>query len=143
VLTISTAPLRTKASAISKPCSPWSGCDKYKLSISTAQALGVDIDNLYLSQPDHGEQGLEIAEAFVRSGAVGVSPISPSISALGVNAATESTTTISTAPLRTKASAISKPSQALRKLSGAISKSNTTAIFINQIREKVGVMFGN
>ena len=87
-----------------------------------AQALGVDIDNLYLSQPDHGEQGLEIAEAFVRSGAVDIEG-EMGDTHVGLQARLMS--------------------QALRKLSGAISKSNTTAIFINQIREKVGVMFGN
>ena len=87
-----------------------------------AQALGVDIDNLYLSQPDHGEQGLEIAEAFVRSGAVEIEG-EMGDTHVGLQARLMS--------------------QALRKLSGAISKSNTTAIFINQIREKVGVMFGN
>ena len=90
-----------------------------------AEALGVDIQNLYLSQPDHGEQGLEIAEAFVRSGAVDIVVVD------------------SVAALTPKAEIEGEMSQALRKLSGAISKSNTTAVFINQIREKVGVMFGN
>ena len=102
-----------------------------------AQALGVDIDNLYLSQPDHGEQGLEIAEAFVRSGAVDIVVVD-SVAALTPKAEIEGEMGDTHVGLQARLM-----SQALRKLSGAISKSNTTAIFINQIREKVGVMFGN
>lgn len=102
-----------------------------------AQALGVDIDNLYLSQPDHGEQGLEIAEAFVRSGAVDII-IVDSVAALTPKAEIEGEMGDTHVGLQARLM-----SQALRKLSAAISKSNTTAIFINQIREKVGVMFGN
>ena len=102
-----------------------------------AEALGVDIDNLYLSQPDHGEQGLEIAEAFVRSGAVDI-VIVDSVAALTPKAEIEGEMGDTHVGLQARLM-----SQALRKLSAAISKSNTTAIFINQIREKVGVMFGN
>ena len=102
-----------------------------------AEALGVDIDNLYLSQPDHGEQGLEIAEAFVRSGAVDIVVVD-SVAALTPKAEIEGEMGDTHVGLQARLM-----SQALRKLSGAISKSNTTAIFINQIREKVGVMFGN
>lgn len=102
-----------------------------------AKNLGVDIDNLYLSQPDHGEQGLEIAEAFVRSGAVDI-VIIDSVAALTPKAEIEGEMGDTHVGLQARLM-----SQALRKLSAAISKSNTTAIFINQIREKVGVMFGN
>ena len=102
-----------------------------------AKNLGVDIENLYLSQPDHGEQGLEIAEAFVRSGAVDIVVID-SVAALTPKAEIEGEMGDTHVGLQARLM-----SQALRKLSGAISKSNTTAIFINQIREKVGVMFGN
>ncbi|WP_425537347.1 recombinase RecA [Mammaliicoccus vitulinus] len=102
-----------------------------------AKNLGVDIDNLYLSQPDHGEQGLEIAEAFVRSGAVDI-VIIDSVAALTPKAEIEGEMGDTHVGLQARLM-----SQALRKLSAAISKSNTTAVFINQIREKVGVMFGN
>ena len=102
-----------------------------------AEALGVDIDNLYLSQPDHGEQGLEIAEAFVRSGAVDIVVVD-SVAALTPKAEIEGEMGDTHVGLQARLM-----SQALRKLSGAISKSNTTAVFINEIREKVGVMFGN
>lgn len=96
-----------------------------------AEALGVDIDNLYLSQPDHGEQGLEIAEAFVRSGAVDIVVVD-SVAALTPKAEIEGEMGDTHVGLQARLM-----SQALRKLSGAISKSNTTAIFINQIREKL------
>lgn len=102
-----------------------------------AQKLGVDIDNLYLSQPDHGEQGLEIAEAFVRSGAVDIIVVD-SVAALTPKAEIEGEMGDSHMGLQARLM-----SQALRKLSGAVSKSNTIAIFINQVREKIGVMFGN
>jgi len=102
-----------------------------------AKNLGVDIENLYLSQPDTGEQGLEIAEAFVRSGAVDIVVVD-SVAALTPKAEIEGEMGDTHVGLQARLM-----SQALRKLSGAISKSNTTAIFINQIREKVGVMFGN
>lgn len=102
-----------------------------------AQKLGVNIDELLLSQPDTGEQALEIAEALVRSGAVDIVVID-SVAALVPRAEIEGEMGDSHVGLQARLM-----SQALRKLSGAINKSNTIAIFINQIREKVGVMFGN
>ncbi|WP_078554564.1 recombinase RecA [Bacillus alkalicellulosilyticus] len=102
-----------------------------------AQKLGVNIDELLLSQPDTGEQALEIAEALVRSGAVDIIVVD-SVAALVPKAEIEGEMGDSHVGLQARLM-----SQALRKLSGAISKSKTIAIFINQIREKVGVMFGN
>lgn len=102
-----------------------------------AKALGVDIDNLLLSQPDTGEQALEIAEALVRSGAIDVLVVD-SVAALVPKAEIEGDMGDSHVGLHARLM-----SQALRKLSGAINKSKTIAIFINQIREKIGVMFGN
>jgi len=102
-----------------------------------ASKLGVNIDELLLSQPDTGEQALEIAEALVRSGAVEIVVID-SVAALVPKAEIEGEMGDSHVGLQARLM-----SQALRKLSGAISKSNTIAIFINQIREKVGVMFGS
>lgn len=102
-----------------------------------AQKLGVDISELLLSQPDTGEQALEIAEALVRSGAVDIIVID-SVAALVPKAEIEGEMGDSHVGLQARLM-----SQALRKLSGAINKSKTIAIFINQIREKVGVMFGN
>ncbi|HHX96038.1 MAG TPA: recombinase RecA [Clostridia bacterium] len=102
-----------------------------------ARNLGVDIDNLLISQPDTGEQALEIAEALVRSGAVDVVVID-SVAALVPRAEIEGEMGDAHVGLQARLM-----SQALRKLAGAISKSRTTAIFINQIREKVGIMFGN
>ncbi|MFG6148843.1 recombinase RecA [Halobacillus sp. B23F22_1] len=102
-----------------------------------ARALGVNIEELLLSQPDTGEQALEIAEALVRSGAVDMVVID-SVAALVPKAEIEGEMGDSHVGLQARLM-----SQALRKLSGAINKSKTTAIFINQIREKVGVMFGN
>ena len=102
-----------------------------------AQKLGVNIDELLLSQPDTGEQALEIAEALVRSGAVDIVVID-SVAALVPKAEIEGEMGDSHVGLQARLM-----SQALRKLSGAINKSKTLAIFINQIREKVGVMFGN
>ncbi|OKL37074.1 recombinase RecA [Domibacillus mangrovi] len=102
-----------------------------------AQKLGVNIDELLLSQPDTGEQALEIAEALVRSGAVDIIVID-SVAALVPKAEIEGEMGDSHVGLQARLM-----SQALRKLSGAINKSNTIAIFINQIREKVGIMFGN
>lgn len=102
-----------------------------------AGKLGVNIDDLLLSQPDTGEQALEIAEALVRSGAVDII-IVDSVAALVPKAEIEGEMGDSHVGLQARLM-----SQALRKLSGAISKSRTVAIFINQIREKVGVMFGN
>lgn len=102
-----------------------------------AQNLGVNIDELLLSQPDTGEQALEIAEALVRSGAVDILVID-SVAALVPKAEIEGEMGDAHVGLQARLM-----SQALRKLSGAINKSKTIAIFINQIREKVGVMFGN
>lgn len=102
-----------------------------------ARKLGVDIDNLLISQPDTGEQALEIAEALVRSGAIDVIVID-SVAALVPRAEIEGEMGDSHVGLQARLM-----SQALRKLTGAISKSKTTSVFINQIREKVGVMFGN
>jgi len=102
-----------------------------------AKNLGVNVDELLLSQPDTGEQALEIAEALVRSGAVDILVID-SVAALVPKAEIEGEMGDAHVGLQARLM-----SQALRKLSGAINKSNTIAIFINQIREKVGVMFGN
>ncbi|NDI33317.1 recombinase RecA [Chengkuizengella sediminis] len=102
-----------------------------------AKKLGVNIDELLLSQPDTGEQALEIAEALVRSGAVDIIVVD-SVAALVPKAEIEGEMGDAHVGLQARLM-----SQALRKLSGAISKSNTIAIFINQLREKVGVMFGN
>jgi len=102
-----------------------------------AKALGVDIDNLIVSQPDTGEQALEIAEALVRSGAIDVIVID-SVAALVPKAEIDGEMGDSHVGLQARLM-----SQALRKLSGVINKSKTTAIFINQLREKVGVMYGN
>lgn len=102
-----------------------------------AKRLGVDTDNLLISQPDTGEQALEIAEALVRSGAVDVVVID-SVAALTPRAEIEGEMGDAHVGLQARLM-----SQALRKLTAAIGKSRTCAIFINQIREKVGVMFGN
>ncbi|GAV26317.1 DNA recombination/repair protein RecA [Carboxydothermus islandicus] len=102
-----------------------------------AQKLGVDIENLLVSQPDTGEQALEIAESLVRSGAIDVIVID-SVAALVPRAEIEGEMGDAHVGLQARLM-----SQALRKLTGAISKSKTVAIFINQMREKVGVMFGN
>ncbi|MBR2564763.1 MAG: recombinase RecA [Paenibacillus sp.] len=110
---------------------------EHALDPNYASKLGVNIDELLLSQPDTGEQGLEIAEALVRSGAVDIIVID-SVAALVPKAEIEGEMGDSHVGLQARLM-----SQALRKLSGAISKSKTIAIFINQLREKVGVMFGN
>ncbi|MGK7378376.1 recombinase RecA [Planococcus sp. 1R117A] len=102
-----------------------------------AKALGVNIDELLLSQPDTGEQALEITEALVRSGAVDIVVVD-SVAALVPKAEIEGEMGDSHMGLQARLM-----SQALRKLSGVINKSNTIVIFINQIREKIGVMFGN
>ena len=102
-----------------------------------AKALGVDIDNLYVSQPDTGEQALEITEMLIRSGAIDIIVID-SVAALVPKAEIDGEMGDSHVGLQARLM-----SQALRKLAGAINKSNTVAIFINQLREKVGVMFGN
>lgn len=110
---------------------------EHALDPEYAQKLGVNIDELLLSQPDTGEQALEIAEALVRSGAIEIIVVD-SVAALVPKAEIEGEMGDSHVGLQARLM-----SQALRKLSGAINKSNTIAIFINQIREKVGVMFGN
>lgn len=102
-----------------------------------AKNIGVDIDNLIVSQPDTGEQALEICETLVRSGAIDVVVID-SVAALVPKAEIDGDMGDAHVGLQARLM-----SQALRKLAGAISKSKTTAIFINQLREKVGVMFGN
>src|SRR5690625_4192315 len=110
---------------------------EHALDPNYARALGVNIEELLLSQPDTGEQALEIAEALVRSGAIDIVVID-SVAALVPKAEIEGEMGDSHVGLQARLM-----SQALRKLSGAINKSKTIAIFINQIREKVGVMFGN
>ena len=102
-----------------------------------AQKLGVDIDELLISQPDTGEQALDIVEALVRSGAIDIIVVD-SVAALVPKAEIEGDMGDSHVGLQARLM-----SQAMRKLTGIISKSRTTAVFINQIREKVGVMFGN
>ncbi len=109
---------------------------EHALDPNYAKAVGVNVDNLLISQPDSGEQGLEIAEMLVRSGAVDVIVID-SVAALVPRAELEGD--MGDAHMGLQARLMS---QALRKLVGAISKSRTTVIFINQIREKIGVMFG-
>ncbi|MCC0783269.1 recombinase RecA [Clostridioides sp. ES-S-0108-01] len=102
-----------------------------------AKALGVDVDNLIISQPDTGEQALEIAEALIRSGAIDIIVID-SVAALVPKAEIDGDMGDSHVGLQARLM-----SQALRKLTGSIKKSNCVAIFINQLREKVGIMFGN
>jgi recombination protein RecA len=102
-----------------------------------AKKLGVDVDNLLVSQPDYGEQALEITEALVRSGAIDVLVVD-SVAALVPKAELEGEMGDSHMGLQARLM-----SQALRKLTGTVSKSRTCLIFINQIREKIGVMFGN
>lgn len=110
---------------------------EHALDPSYAKRLGVDIDNLVISQPDTGEQALEIAEALVRSGAIDIVVVD-SVAALVPKAEIEGEMGDSHIGLQARLM-----SQALRKLAGSISKSNTTVMFINQLREKVGVMFGS
>lgn len=102
-----------------------------------ARNLGVDIENLVISQPDTGEQALEIAESLVRSGAIDLVVVD-SVAALVPKAEIEGEMGDSHMGLQARLM-----SQALRKLAGSINKSNTTVVFINQLREKIGVMFGN
>ena len=110
---------------------------EHALDPTYAKALGVDIDNLILSQPDNGEQALEIVEALVRSDAIDIIVID-SVAALVPKAEIEGDMGSSYIGLQARLM-----SQAMRKLAGAINKTKTVAIFINQIREKVGVMFGS
>ena len=102
-----------------------------------AEKLGVDVDNLWISQPDNGEQALEIAEQLIRSSAIDIIVID-SVAALTPKAEIEGDMGDSKVGLQARLM-----SQALRKLTGNISKTNTTCIFINQLREKIGMMFGN
>ncbi len=110
---------------------------EHALDPEYARHLGVDIDNLLISQPDTGEQALEICDALVRSGAIDIVVID-SVAALVPKAEIEGDMGDSHVGLQARLM-----SQALRKLTGIISKSRTATVFINQIREKVGVMFGN
>ncbi|MHB0948942.1 MAG: recombinase RecA [Gemmatimonadaceae bacterium] len=110
---------------------------EHALDVEYARKLGVDVDNLLVSQPDTGEQALEICEILVRSGAVDVVVID-SVAALVPKAEIEGDMGDSHVGLQARLM-----SQALRKLTGAIARSKTSVIFINQLREKVGVMFGN
>ncbi len=110
---------------------------EHALDPQYAANLGVNVDELYVSQPDTGEQALEIAEALVRSGAMDVIVID-SVAALVPKAEIEGDMGDSHVGLQARLM-----SQALRKLAGTISKTNTVVVFINQLREKVGVMFGN
>ncbi len=102
-----------------------------------AQKLGVDVENLYISQPDNGEQALEIADQLIRSSAVDILVVD-SVAALTPKKEIEGDMGDSAVGLHARLM-----SQALRKLTGTIAKTNTTCIFINQLREKIGVMFGN
>lgn len=110
---------------------------EHALDPSYAARIGIDIDNLIVSQPDNGEQALEIAEALVRSGAIDVVVID-SVAALVPKAEIEGEMGDSVMGMQARLM-----SQALRKLTPVINKSNTVVIFINQLREKIGVMFGN
>ena len=110
---------------------------EHALDPNYAKALGVDIDSMLISQPDTGEQGLEICEALVRSGAVDVVVVD-SVAALTPKAEIEGDMGDSHVGLLARLM-----SQALRKLAGAVSKTNCIVIFINQLREKVGVVYGN
>jgi len=110
---------------------------EHALDIDYARKLGVDVENLLVSQPDTGEQGLEIVEILVRSGAVDI-VIIDSVAALVPKAEIEGEMGESHMGLQARLM-----SQALRKLAGSINRSNCAVIFINQLREKIGVMFGN
>ena len=110
---------------------------EHALDVEYAQKLGVDIENLLVSQPDTGEQALEIVEILVRSGAVDIIVID-SVAALVPKAEIEGEMGDSHMGLQARLM-----SQALRKLAGAINRSNCAVVFINQLREKIGVMFGN
>src|SRR5690606_22339435 len=110
---------------------------EHALDPNYAKALGVDLDNLVLSQPDTGEQALDIAEALIKSGAIDMIVVD-SVAALVPEAEIAGDMSANHVGLQAR-----MMSQAMRKLSGVISNSNVVAIFINQIREKVGIMFGN
>ncbi len=110
---------------------------EHALDPTYAKSIGVDIDNLYISQPDNGEQALEITETMVRSGAIDIVVVD-SVAALVPKAEIDGDMGDSHVGLQARLM-----SQALRKLTAVISKSNCTVVFINQLREKVGIMFGN
>ena len=110
---------------------------EHALDPAYAERIGVDVNNLYISQPDTGEQALEIAEALVRSGAIDVVAID-SVAALVPRAEIEGEMGDAHVGLQARLM-----SQALRKLSGAIKQTNTVMIFTNQLRQKIGIMFGN
>ncbi len=110
---------------------------EHALDIEYARKLGVDVDNLLVSQPDTGEQALEIAEVLIRSGAIDVVVVD-SVAALVPRAEIEGEMGDSHVGLQARLM-----SQALRKLTGAVNRSRTSVVFTNQIREKIGVMFGN
>jgi recombination protein RecA len=110
---------------------------EHALDTEYARALGVDVDRLYISQPSNGEEALEIADAIIRSGAVDIVVID-SVAALVPKAEIEGEMGDSFVGIQAR-----MMSQALRKLGGSLSKSKTAAIFINQLREKIGVMYGN
>ncbi|MGM0567659.1 MAG: recombinase RecA, partial [Elusimicrobiota bacterium] len=110
---------------------------EHALDPAYCKNIGVDVDNLLIAQPDYGEQALEVAEALVRSGAVDVVVVD-SVAALVPRAELEGEMGDSHMGLQARLM-----SQALRKLTATISKSTTTTIFVNQLREKIGVMFGN
>jgi recombination protein RecA len=110
---------------------------EHALDPAYAEKVGVDVEDLFISQPDTGEQALEIAETLVRSGAVGVVVID-SVAALVPRSEIEGDMGDATMGMQARLM-----SQALRKLSGAIKQTNTAVIFTNQLRQKIGVMFGN
>jgi len=110
---------------------------EHALDPEYARALGVDIDKLYISQPDNGEQALEIMDAIIKTGSIDI-VVLDSVAALVPKAEIEGEMGDSHVGLQAR-----MMSQALRKLGGALNKSNTSAIFINQLREKIGVMYGN
>src|SRR2546422_10202920 len=110
---------------------------EHALDAAYAKRLGVDVDNLLVSQPDYGEQALEIAEALVRSSAIDILVVD-SVAALVPKAELDGEMGDSMPGLQARLM-----SQAMRKLTGIVSKSKTCMVFINQIREKIGVMFGN
>jgi recombination protein RecA len=110
---------------------------EHALDTDYARVLGVDVDKLYISQPSNGEEALEIADAIIRSGSVDIVVID-SVAALVPKAEIEGEMGDAFVGLQAR-----MMSQALRKLGGSLSKSNTAAVFINQLREKIGVMYGN
>ena len=110
---------------------------EHALDTEYARVLGVDVDRLYVAQPSNGEEGLEIADAMIRSGALDIVVID-SVAALVPKAEIEGEMGDSFVGIQAR-----MMSQALRKLGGSLSKSNTAALFINQLREKIGVMYGN